>query len=238
MKSFVRQRKAQFVIIAALMIAIMMVSLGALLYSAVSYYKHEPWEEYLTLIGNIELSAHRLVELSLVNYTHTLNTNILKTNLEKWQSNLTSMYLGYGIALDYQLAMGTQYNYDSGLASDWYEAASFSAAKATFTLNITSIGLKGYKFMATPLLNLVIRKVDNATKKITVTITQEDGIPVTDLNKDNFQVDGLSIASVTSSYDPNYTLVYTIECATYLPPSVTVRVWDLRGIKVVATKTI
>lgn len=231
MRRLIKQKKGQFIIIAVLLIAIMMVSIGAILYSAVTYYKHEPWEEYLTLVGNVELSSRSLVALSLSNYTHTLNTNILKANLEQWQSNLTKIYPGHGIALTYSLASGT------GLTHDWNKTASFSAANATFNLNITSVGLTGYKFIATAFLNLTILNVDNTTNKINVTVTGEDRMPITNLKKDNFQVDGLNIITVTSHYDPDYMLVYTINCETSPPLNATVRVLDQRGIQVIAKKT-
>jgi len=237
MRRLIKQKRGQFIIIAVLLIAIMMVSLGAILYSTVTYYKHEPWEEYLTLMGNIELNSHRLVELSLSNYTHTLNPNILKANLEQWQINLTKIYSGYGIALTYSLANATGYNYSLGLTYNWNKTASFSAANATFSLNVTSVGLTGYKFVATAFVNLTIVNVDRANKKINVTVTGEDGTPITGLEKDNFQVDGLNVTSVGSSYDPNYILVYTINCETTPPVNPTVRVWDQRGIQVIAKKT-
>jgi hypothetical protein len=216
------------------MIAIMIISIGALMHRAVTYYKHEPWQEYLTLIGSIELNSRRLVELSLANYTntHQTNPNILKNNLENWQINLTRIYPGYGIALNYTLASDTNYNYSLGLACDWNKNASFSAANATFTLNIASIGLTGYKFMATSFLNLTIL---NATDtEINLTVKGEDGTPITNLKKDNFQVEGLNITSVTSRYDKDHILVYIIKCAGDIPTTVTVTVWDQRGIQVTA----
>ena len=237
MKRLIKQKKGQFIIIAVLIIAIMMVSIGAILYSAVTYYKHEPWEEYLTVIGNVKLSSRSLVELSLSNYTHTLNTNILKANLEQWQSNMAKIYPGYGIALTYSLASGTEYSYSLGLTYDWNKTASFSAANVTFNLNIASVGLTGYKFMATAFLKLTILNVNDTNNEIDVTVTGEDGMPIPSLKKDNFQVDGLNITKVTSRYDPNYIVVYTINCETSPPLDATVRVWDHRGIKVIAKKT-
>ena len=241
MRGLMKQKKGQFIIIAVLFIAIMMISIGALLYTAVTYYKHEPWEEYLTLIGNIELSSRDLVELSLSNYTNTLNTNVLKTNLEQWQSDIKRVYPGLGVILMYSLpdqetvvAYGQNINYTLGLSRHWYDKTSFSAANATFNLNITSVGLTGYKFMVTSFLKLTIINV--AGNKINVTVTEEDGMPVTNLKKDNFQVDGVNITDVARRWDPNYVLMYTITCETS-PANATVRVWDQRGIQVIAKET-
>jgi len=234
MRKLIKHKKGQFVIIAFLMIAMMIISIGALMHRAVTYYKHEPWEEYLTLIGNIELNSHRLVELSLANYTHAEENNIyiLRDNLQKWQNDLTRIYPGYGISLNYELASGTNYNYYLGLTRHWNKTASFSAANASFTLDITSIGLTGYKFMATVFLNLTI--LNTAGNEITVTVKGEDGTPITNLKKDNFQVSDLTITGVTPQYHQKEVLVYTIKCDGTILPSTTVTVWDERGIQVTA----
>jgi hypothetical protein len=235
MKNLIKHEKGQFVIIAMLMIAIMIISVGAIMHRAVTYYKHEPWEEYLTLMGNIELNSQRLVELSLVNYTQTEenNTHVLGDNLQKWQKNLTRIYLGYGASLNYTLANGTNYNYAFGLARDWNKASSFSAAKVNFTLNIASIGLTGYEFMATAFLNLTILNI--ASNEINTTVKGEDGVLITNLEKNNFQVSNFTIAGVTPHYDREEGLVYTIECDSAVSIPVTVKVWDERGIQVTAT---
>ena len=91
----------------------------------------EPWEEYATLVGNIELNSQRLLELSLDDYVENGNEYIFEENLDKWQSDLLSLYPGAGINLRYSV-----------------QSLSMFYAKATFSLNITSIGLTGYKFSA------------------------------------------------------------------------------------------
>jgi len=89
--------------------------------------------------------------------------------------------------------------------------------------------------MATALLNLTILNIDG--NEIDVIVTGEDGMPIGGLKEDNFQVDGRNIADVTSRYDPERIIIYTINCETPPPPNATVRVWDHRGIKVIAENT-
>jgi hypothetical protein len=242
-KKLIKHKRGQFVIIAVLLIAIMIISIGALMHRAVTYYKHEPWEEYLTLIGNIELNSRRLVEISLADYTNTLNQTILKNNMEKWQTDISKIYVGRGISLNFELANGSHnisgatVNYYLGLNYSWEKKASFSAANTTFTLNITSIGLSGYKFIATAFLNLTILNVNTTSNQITLTVKGEDKIPITNLKENNFQVvepTNITIKSVKTRYDDKETLVYIIECNENLSAQVTVKVWDTRGIQVTA----
>lgn len=233
MKTLIGNESGQFIIIAMLMIAIMIISVGALMHKAVTYYKHEPWEEYLTLMGNIELGSRRLVELSLSNYTNSEDDNIyiLGDNLRKWQNDLTKIYPGYGASLNYELGSGTSYNYTFGLGRSWNQPVSFSAVNVSLTLDVASIGLIGHKFQAASLLRLTI--LNTTGNEIYLTVRREDGVPITNLKEENFQVSNLTITSLTSNYDETEVLVYTIKCdgAT---TSATVKVWDERGVQVTA----
>ena len=102
----INQKNGQFIIIAVLFISTMIISIGAILYSTVTYYKYEPWEEYNTVIDGIQLNTLHLVELSLVNYSNSgfSNPSILKENLDEWKKDLSLIYPNYGVNLDYQLS--------------------------------------------------------------------------------------------------------------------------------------
>lgn len=237
MKRPARQKQGQFVIIAVLIMAVMIISVATLMHRAVTYYKNEPWDEYLTLVGAIELNSRRVVELSLSNYTNTPTPNqmILENNLEKWRTDLLRTYAGRGIIIDYTLTNGTSYDFSSGLTHNWNENSSFSAANATFSLNITSIGLTGYKFTTWAFLNLTILNIDEANRTINVEVRGEDNMLIDNLKKDNFSVPGRNITSANLAYDLFYdTFVYSLRYDEILPNPVTVRVWDQRGICVSA----
>jgi hypothetical protein len=222
MKKFAGNKKGQFVLIAVLLVAIMLISTGALMHGAVTYYKHEPWEEYLTLIANIELNSRRLVELSLANYTQTLDDSILEANLDNWQTNLNTMYPSSGIALT---ATSME------LIHTWNQTAAISSGQSDFTLNISSIGLTGYKFTAKAFLKLKILNANS--ENVTVTVKAEDNKPLTDLSKNNFQViepANTTITKVTPLYHSTEVYVYVIRCEAPITNPVTVTVWDQRGI--------
>jgi len=238
---FARNKKGQFIVIAVLMIALMIIALSVTIFSMGTYYKQEQWEEYMTLIEHVKLNTVDVVDISLAAYTEDLNnTSIMKDNLNRWQNDLGKAHPGHGIILTYELAddivqaYGTSIDYDQGLARQWNESSSFSAANTTITLNITSIGLEGYRFVITSFLNLTILSVDPSSKVINATVFREDGVPVTELEKENFQVEDVSISNVTSYYDPQHMLVYTIRCDDLELSNATLTVWDQRGIKVIA----
>ncbi len=251
----VKNKKGQFIVIAVMMIAIMIISLGAIMYSTGTYYKSEQWDEYVTLVENIRLNTVHLVQLGLAKYTASVNNSTLYTltvNLNQWQSDLRKAYPGYGVVLTYDLAQGTHQaygtniQYSQGLATYWNKPASYSAANTTLSLNVTSIGLTGYEFMATAFVRLTITGVDTSTNEITVTVSEEDEMPITDLKKDSFHVEGLTVINATSTYEPltvvgvtshyhpQYILEYTIKCENLPSSSVIVTVTDQRGIEVIA----
>ena len=231
-----KQREGQFIILAVLMIAIMMVSLGAVLYSAVTYYKRERWEEYLGVIDHVKIGCYRLVEISLANYTLTDDTNVLEDNLIRWQSDLKKVYPGFGIVLNY---------YDSWLARQWYSNVSFSGANVTFTMNITSVGITGYEFTVSAFLQVkLLEAVYDSREKtwtILLAVYREELMPVTNLQGSSFSVklDGLQTDfSVARYYNGTYnTFVYQLLCSGIqgAPTTTMVNVTDSRGIKVVAS---
>ena len=256
MRRLVKQKRGQFIVIAALMIAIMIVSIGAIMYGAVTYFKYERWEEYLAIIDNVKLGSHRVVEISLASYTNfTLDNETLKNNLDQWRSNITKAYPGFGLILTYSNATGSHYaygvniNYSFGLANYWYNETSFSAANATFTLNITSVGLTGYEFTASAFLRMRILDANwsssEETLSIYLTVEREGLIPVTNLKQSNFQLEVADYGSVdftlTQYFNVVYgSFIYEIRCDPIFPQpsSVEVTAVDARNIKVIANSTV
>jgi len=252
----VKNKKGQFIVLATLIVAIMIISIGTIMYGTVTYFKHERWQDYLMVIDNIELGSRRVVELSLANYTILNGTNnqILVNNLNNWQTNLTKVYPGFGAALTHSTANSSYYaygmniSYSFGLARLWYKKTSFSAANATFNLNLTSVGLAGYKFLVSTLLKVTIFNATwSSTNKdlvIYLAVYEEGLTPITNLDKSKFSIKSVNnttipISSLSRVYDKNYGPIYRIYCTNVItnPLPVQVTVIDARNIKVVASST-
>ncbi|NHJ84170.1 MAG: hypothetical protein FK734_01825 [Asgard group archaeon] len=235
---FLKQKNGQFIIIAVLFISTMIISIGAILYSTVTYYKYEPWEEYNTVIDGIQLNTLHLVELSLSDYSDGFNSSILKANLDEWKKDLSQIYPSYGISLDYNL-LG-----DTGLDYIELDNSSSITANVTFSLNITSLGLTGYEFITAPSLNLSVIDVPSIIEEsLNVTVTTQDGVPVFGLTEANFNImeGAVSITDFADFYNETYTIIYSMKCDTVLPlpsPStpIIVDVIDQRGIRVKVLK--
>jgi len=242
-----RHKKGQFVILAALTVAIMIVSVGVIMYGTVTYFKHERWQEYLMIIDNVELGSQRVVEISLANYTSTFNdTQILINNLNQWQMNLTKAYPGFGVALTYSGA--TIGNGTKSVTSQTDDAMYFSSANASLEIDIASVGLTGYKFVASAFLGVILNATyDNSDLVIFMAVEKEDSTPVTDLNKDNISINNESLANINSTLTYFYKMdndgvlriVYRIVLLNYPGLSnVLVAVVDSRDIRVIANSTV
>jgi len=238
----VKQGGGQFIIIAALLVAIIMVSVSTIMYSAVTYYRHERWEEYLAIIDNVELGSRRVVEMSLANYTlnNCIDDTILRDNLDRWINDAKKAYAGFGVIVSYD---GNELSDDD----DWYKNESFSAANATITIDITSVGLRGYKFTAPAFLGMKILGIswDEEEKVLTIplAIDKEGSTPVTDLEKGNFSIlvdDELKDFTLIHYYSETYdSFIHEIQCSIEDQPSlVSVTARDTRGIKVIANSTV
>jgi len=242
----VKHKKGQFIILATLIIAVMIISIGTIMYSTVTYFKHERWQEYLMVIDNIELGSQRVVEISLANYTSTFNdTQILINNLNQWQTNLTKAYLGFGVALTYSDV--TMDNSTRPVTSQINDTMYFSSASANFNFNITSVGLTGYKFVASAFLGVILNATyDGNDLVIFIAVEKEDSTPVTNLNKNSFSINNESLANINSTLTHFYEMdngvlriIYRIVILNYPGLSnVLVAVVDTRDIKVIANSTV
>jgi hypothetical protein len=243
-----KHKNGQFIMIAVLMIAIMMVSIAAIMYSAGTYYRHEKWEEYLTIVDNLKIGSSHLFEISLANFTRTFDGDILVTNLNKWQTNLMAAYPGLGIALTYSNAtIGNSSRSVTSLTSD---TIYFSNASAKLNIDIASVGLEGYTFVSSAFLGVILNAtyVDGDDLLLYVAVEKENSAPVTGLKKDNFFVNGTSLSDYSNSklahtYQTEgnvLRIIYEITIPDLTPQlsSVSVAVVDNRDIKVTANSNV
>jgi len=209
MKVF-RERKGQFIVIAALLLSIMIVSVSMVIYGTVTYFRQERWEEYLTIVDSVKTGSFHLLEMSLSKYsqTQTLNQTILRDNLNQWVRDVRKAYPGFGVDLSYSLetgahlAYGMTPNYNMGLNRTWDKNPSYSTANTTFSINIASVGLTGYNFSAHAFLKMNIADAlwhvgqgQSGWVGVRVIIEAEGPTPVTNLRTANFvlfQVGGVN----------------------------------------------
>ena len=207
-----RGKQGQFIIIAALIITIMIVAIGVTMYGTVTYFRHERWDDYLSVIDNVEMSSRRLMEMSLANSTETCfeegvpDRSIINDIFNQWKIDLSVGLAGSGVAVDFlntsQLLSPPRvvgetyiperrvYNF---MKCYWYYPVSISSIYADFSINLSRAGLHGYR---NPMLIYLSIELDISylaegppqISELLVKVTRENGFPIMDLAKENFIV--------------------------------------------------
>lgn len=207
-----RGKQGQFIIFAVLLITIMIISIGVIMYSTVTYFKHERWNEYLSLIDNLRVSSRHLMEINLANFTKTSfeqrapDRSAISQILNQWKNDLKIGLAGSGVTVDFlntsQLLSSPKivgetyipersvYNF---IKCYWYYPVSISSFYADLLINLTNFGLYGYRYpiLVSLSIELDISYLTDAPTQISelvVNVTRENGLSVTDLTTENFLV--------------------------------------------------
>ncbi len=252
----VRHKKGQFIIIAAMLLSIMIISISTVIYGTVTYYRQERWEEYVTVLDSVRTSSQNVLQIALANYSQTLNPNVLRDYFNQWVRDVRKAYPAFGVDLSFSLAQGVRsaygvsLNYSLGLARTWNQPLSFSASNATLGLDLASVGLTGYNFSSDVFLKMRIRdavwysKSSKRYVSIYVYVEKEGSEPVISLQQSNFP--DVKLGGVSQTYSVKRYYSSTYNCFIYeirvnsiaaLPLSAEVTLVDTRGIKTVSYTT-
>jgi hypothetical protein len=206
-----RQRRGQFIIISALLVAILIVSVGAIMYGAITCFKNEQWAEYLSIINQIRTGSQRLMEITLANFTRNgfengmVNRSLINDVLNEWRTSLRKSFPGYGISIDFinsSMLLSPAMFIDGIYIPErqvyfikcyWYYPSSVSGFYLDFAVNLSHFGFYGYR---TDLLIYLNAEIDlsylsqspSQIDSLEITVTREHQTPVSGLNSDNFIV--------------------------------------------------
>lgn len=201
---FAGEKRGQFIIIAALMIAIMIVSLSIVMYSTVSYYQYESWEEYMGIVDNVMAGSKQVQVSLLANYTKNFYENgfadkgVVGDMLLRWATDLYRAFPSYGLNVSFSehptlITIGSYKRYvNDFIKCYWNYPEGLSSICAEVKVDALRFGLYGYNTSALYYLyarvNIsYINENPNEIKNVNVTVIQENG-PATDLTWANFEV--------------------------------------------------
>jgi hypothetical protein len=194
MTKFFKNKKGQFLIASALLIAILFISVASLLTSTtltnVKLLKNDFRKDTIQIISNFrgalalaitEVSKELELRSSMYNYE---NYSTLKEYSEaetygakimtNWQNTILQQYAGRSINLNI-----TNLVFDC----DWNSSAYYSKVSAVNHLDILTYGFYGFKQNVTSELELQImgRSQHDDELAFTIKLQKEEGLPVTDL---------------------------------------------------------
>lgn len=185
MTNIAKSRRGQFIVAAAMFIALIILSMSLMIYSAGSRYQTLEKEPVREIVQTITDDFKRMLTIALADYSRDKATNAFKKAVSRWANKTLYCYSGMGLQLDVNIAGNSPYlNYSLG--KDSFEIG----ANVTLNLNITSIGFYGYTYPAQLKLNVTVSEVswslnpartDVTFLNITVKAFKEGYLPVSDL---------------------------------------------------------
>jgi hypothetical protein len=183
LRSKSRRNKAQFSIIAALLITIIMVSAVIMTYATI---RNLPFQESLKVLSSIEemnTSLRKLLEFASGYYGSILQV----TGNVTYAQELTSSYIQSGFV--YIAHSHPQWNplFDVNyvtFSTRWYEPTSYSIGNLSITYTIPGVGVSQITYATSIALQAKI--LETAAGKSKVVVTREEGKPDLTLGKENF----------------------------------------------------
>jgi len=212
--------KAQFIIVAALLIGIMVTSLAVSIYLTATQYQEFRYQASKEIIINIDKDFKRALTRILALATHNYNKSISSSleeilkgsatgkceetadfneKLSYWCQTLLQSYLDAGLQLSYRRNL---------LKYCWLYNESSSTIYSELEVNLTSYGLYGFVSEGRIQLNVTIdsvsaeRKGGNINITLTFHVEREYGEPISSLSKDNYNfTDQDTLAGWAISYN-------------------------------------
>jgi len=230
-------KKGQFSIIAALLIAIIMVSAVIMTYA---YIRNLPFQESPKVLSSLEemnLSLKRLLEFSVGYYGSILQV----TGNVSYAKALTSSYLQSGFI--YIAHSNPTWNPSFEVeylkfSSRWYEPTSYSMGNLSVTYSLSGLEISQVTYQTSSLLKVEV--LDTLAGQSRVLVTDEENKPDLTLGKENFffyKYSGSTWKLINPSTDPvTYSNgTYSVEIPSGVEQSsYLLKVSDSRGIMTTA----
>jgi hypothetical protein len=233
-------KRGQFTIIAALLVAVVLIAAVITTYSAIRYSPLQEQPQVLSAIDEINLALKQILGFTVGYYGSVLKV----TGNTSYAQALAANYLSSGLSNigDIRPEWGIAFNVTGlKLSTNWFSNMSYSQGNVTVKYDLTGLGISGISYSTSSRLDVVISN-SNSTSQATMTILKDENEPLVNLGKRNLKFYNYIYSNSTwqlveptnlISY-PNGT--YSID----LPSGVTgdsyvVQVEDPRGIIVTAS---
>jgi len=233
-------KKGQFTIIAALLVAVVLVSALITTYSVIRYDVTKDQPQLLSAIDEINLALKQVLGFTVGYYGSVLqitgNTSYAKT--------LASTYLQSGLnnIADIKPEWAASFNVTVlDMKTNWYSKDSYSSGNLSVTYDLQGIGLYGITYATSSRLDVDI--TDSSTEEAIISVFTNEDEPINNLAKNDFQFYRYFASNVTWELVTPTTEPVSFGNGTYLvdfPLSIDsnsylVKIEDSRGINVVAS---
>ena len=240
MKKLKINRKGQFSIIAALLVAVVLITAVMTTYSAIRYSTVEENSQVLSAVDEINLALKQVVGFTVGYYGSVLQV----TGNTSYARLLASNYLQSGLSNIGDIRPEWSASFDVttlDLRTDWFSNVSFSSGTLSVTYDLAGIGLYNMTYFASSRLDVEI--LDSSDNHAVVSVNKDESEPLVNLATQNLRFyhyldESSTWELISPSVDP---IVYAN--GTYIidfpagvdPDSYVIKIEDQRGIIVVAS---
>jgi hypothetical protein len=235
-------RKGQFSIIAALLVAVVLIGATVTTYSAIRYNSNQEQQQpqIISAIDETNLGLKEILGFTVGYYGSVLKV----TGNMSYAQQLATSYLRSGLNNlgQIQPEWGTSFELTSlTVNASWFSNQSYSQGSLSVNYNLTGLGIFGASYTTSTRLDVQISP-SNQTGKAQLMILRDEGQPLINLGKRNLQLysynyvdsvwqltDPLAIASTANG-------TYILDLPSGVPDSAyIIQVQDTRGLMVLAS---
>lgn len=233
-------RRGQFSIIAALFVAVILVSSVMVTYSSIRYSSFQNEPQTLSAIDETNLSLKQVLGFTVGYYGSILQV----TANASYARRLATNYLNSGLAhiADIHPEWGASFTLNHiDLQTNWFTNSSFSEGNITVTYALSGLGINGVTYSTSCRLHVNIS--DSIASQLRLTVYEDENQPLNNLGKQCFKFYRYSYSNLTWELVNPTSTPTSFANGTYLfdvppeinPSSYTVQVTDTRGILVTAS---
>ncbi len=240
MKSFRFNRKGQFSVIAAMLVAVVLVSAVITTYSSIRYNAQTETPQTLSTIDEVNLALKRILGFTVGYYGSVLEV----TGNTSYAKALAANYLSSGLdnIADIRPDLSPSFTVVTlDLMTSWYSNESYSTGNFVIRYDLGGLGVTGLSYSASSRLDVkVLGSVDETHALLSIT---GDGEPLVNLGQSNFKFykyifnnatwDLVNLETEPTAYMDGRYLI-TLPAGTNAS-SFVVKVEDSRGLMVVAS---
>jgi uncharacterized protein (UPF0333 family) len=239
LKNFKVNKRGQFTIIAALLVAVILVAAVITTYSSIRYSNLQDQPQTLSAIDEVNLALKKILGFTVGYYGSVLQV----TGNNSYAKILASKYLSSGLdnIADIRPEWAPSFNVSSlDLKTNWFTNTSFSSGNFTIKYDLGGIGVYSMTYSASSRLDAQILQSSSANQAA-LNITS-DLEPLVDLGFKNFKFYKYVFSNSTwefvpPSSEPTMFMngVYLIDLPAGMNSSYLIEVEDTRGLMVVAS---
>ena len=185
MRCLVTNRKGQLTIVAALLVAVVLISAVITTYSAIRYGTVANQPQLLSAVDEINLALKDVLGFTVGYYGSVLQV----TGNTSYARMSASNYFESGLVniADIRPEWGASFNISAlELRADWYSLTSFSSGHMSLTYDLAGIGVYGMTYNAS--CSLGVQVLENVSNQSRLSIIEDGSEPLVTLAKKESRV--------------------------------------------------